>query len=461
MKERILPKIIITGASGIIGRYIIEDLCEYYHIYALARRTQHEAGVLTHKNVRWILSDVGNPSSLGRVMQNIKNEGDVDFVIHLAAYYDFTNEPHPEYERTNVQGTRLMLEHAKDLNIKRFIFPSSVAACKFPPLGEAVNERTPPDADFHYAVAKRKCEKMLREYSEYFPCTSIRLAAVFSDWCEYGPLYMFLKTWLSSSWDARILGGSGDSAIPYVHINCVSRVIDIILEKSEQLPRFDTYVVCTDGSTSHQELYDLATRLYFGEIKHPIFFPKWLAAIGVYCRYFLGAMIGKKPFVRPWMMKLIDLKLTAESAYTRKTLGWEPPARLYILRRLLILIENLKSAPVQWHQKNISALEKTSLERPNLVLAELMLHMQREICNRIMRHMLSPERSEQFKSYYELQDPNKVMHYIEVVYNLLVASVRNGDRFSLVTYARSLAGRIGSQRRSVFAGDLRSFSGQL
>ncbi len=31
------------------------------------------------------------------------------------------------------------------------------------------------------------------------------------------------------------------------------------------------------------------------------------------------------------------------------------------------------------------------------------------------------------------------MWYIEVVYNLLIASVRNGDRYSLVNYARSLA----------------------
>ena len=68
-----------------------------------------------------------------------------------------------------------------------------------------------------------------------------------------------------------------------------------------------------------------------------------------------------------------------------------------------------------------------------------MQRMHREICSRIMRHMLSPNHTEQFRSYYELQDPNKVMLYIEVVYNLLITSVRNGDRYSLVNYARSLS----------------------
>jgi len=115
MGKRKLPKILVTGASGTIGRNLLEDLCEYYYIYALARRTQQDAGVLTHKNIEWILVDIAREASLTKVIENIKNKGQVDFVIHLAGYYDFGNEPHPEYERTNVQGTRLMLEHSKKL----------------------------------------------------------------------------------------------------------------------------------------------------------------------------------------------------------------------------------------------------------------------------------------------------------------------------------------------------------
>ncbi|MBW1751523.1 MAG: NAD(P)-dependent oxidoreductase [Deltaproteobacteria bacterium] len=439
MGKRKLPKIIVTGASGTIGRNLIEDLCEYYYIYALARRTQQDAGVLTHKNVEWLLVDIARESSLTKVIENINNKGQVDFVIHLAAYYDFGNEPHPEYERTNVQGTRLMLEHSKELGIKRFIYPSSIAACNFPPPGKAVNESSPLDADFPYAITKRKCEEMLKEYSVSFPCSVLRLAAVYTDWCEYGPLYMFLKTWLSSSWGSQIIGGKGESAMPYVHINCVSKAISIVLEKSDLLPQFDIYVVSPDSPTSHQELYDLAVRLYFGEIKHPIFVPKWIAKIGVYAQDFFRGLIGKRPFVRPWMMKYIDLKLNVESDYTRKALGWESPQRLHIMRRLLFLIENLKSSPHQWHQMNIAALEKTSLERPNLILIELMKSMQKEITDRILAHLISPEHADQFKHYYELQDPNKIKWYIEVVYNLLIASVRNGDRSVLLNYARSLA----------------------
>ncbi len=431
--------ILVTGASGFVGRNVLEELCQDHYIYALARRTQQEAGVKTHQNIEWILVDIGHQSSLAKVIERIKTDGGVDFIIHLAAYYDFDNKSNQEFERTNVFGTRLLLEHAKELGIERFIYASSIAASNFPPPGKVLNEQSPLDANFPYAVSKQKGEQLLKEYSKSFPCSSIRLAAVYGDWCEYGLLYILLKTWLSSSWRSRILVGKGESAVPYIHVSCVANVIARVLEKSDHLSQFDIYLASPEGATSHTELFDMVTRYYFGEIKHPVFMPKWMAALGVNILYFLGRLIGKRPFERPWMIKYVDLKLTVETAYTLKTLGWEPKARYHIMRRLLFLLENLKSFPVQWDQKNIAALTKPSLERPNLILAELMQNIQEEVTSRILENMVSPDHTDQFKQYHDIQNPTKVRWYIEAVYNLLIASVRNGDRYALINYARSLA----------------------
>ena len=67
----------------------------------------------------------------------------------------------------------------------------------FPKDGEVIDEHTPVDADFPYAVTKKKAEELVKSHSQYFPCSIVRFAAVYSDWCEYGPLYMFLQTWFS------------------------------------------------------------------------------------------------------------------------------------------------------------------------------------------------------------------------------------------------------------------------
>jgi nucleoside-diphosphate-sugar epimerase len=46
--------LILTGASGFIGRALIHRLSERYHVYALARRSQAQAEIPEHRNIDWI-----------------------------------------------------------------------------------------------------------------------------------------------------------------------------------------------------------------------------------------------------------------------------------------------------------------------------------------------------------------------------------------------------------------------
>ena len=54
--------------------------------------------------------------------------GRVDVMIHLAAYYDFSGEEHPEYRRTNVVAMESLLDACRRFDLEHFIFASSVAA---------------------------------------------------------------------------------------------------------------------------------------------------------------------------------------------------------------------------------------------------------------------------------------------------------------------------------------------
>lgn len=432
-----LPVIIVTGASGFIGRHFLEQAKENHIIYALARRTMHEVGVKPHKNIKWFLVDIGEIKLLTEVIWTIQKENKVDYLIHLAAYYNFANTDHPEYERSNVLGTQYMIDFAKSLNISRMIFASSVAACLFPAEGESIDEQTPPDADFPYAVTKKKGEEMCRELSSEIPCSVVRFAAAFSDWCEYGPLYMFLKTWFSGGWNSMILGGKGESAVPYIHVNCLVKLLLTILKKSDSLPQFDTYVASPNGSTSHNDLFTLSTRLYFGKTNRSFHIPKLLAAPGVYALFLLGSLIRRPPFERPWMMKYIDKKLTVDSTYTQNTLDWEPQTRRTIERRMLHLIEHLKSFPAEWQRRNQLALERLTIERPNLHIAETMQRLHEPIIQSVIDEMEDPKKNEIFPHYQQME-PDNLEWYLGIYYNLLVTSVRTGDRMSLVNYSRFL-----------------------
>ena len=221
-------------------------------------------------------------------------------------------------------GLRNVLLLSSAIGVPRFIFSSSVAACRIPPLGHVITEETPPHGGHVYAVTKREGEAMMFEFSDRLHPVIVRFAALFSDWCEYPPLFMFLKTWLSSAWNRNILGGQGQSAIPYLHVK------DLMFFLLEVIARFDTLRPCEiliaspDGATSHRELYEAATLAYAGSRQKPIFMPRPLCGPGMWARDLFGRLTGDRPFERPWMSEYIDTVMAIDASRTRRRLDWAP-----------------------------------------------------------------------------------------------------------------------------------------
>ena len=145
-----LPRILITGASGFIGRHLLEVLKEDFEIIGLARRSQVHCGAPIHKNITWNQVDIADREALKAVFRDIRESGGAQYVMHLAAHYDFTGEDHPEYYRTNVDGLRNVLDLCRRLRPRCFIFSSSTAACLFPEPGQALTENSVPDGDHIY-----------------------------------------------------------------------------------------------------------------------------------------------------------------------------------------------------------------------------------------------------------------------------------------------------------------------
>lgn len=433
-----LPGLVITGASGFIGRHVIEAAKGKFRLFCLARRSQKEAGIPEYDNLRWTQVDVSRWETMREVVRCIKDHGGADFVLHLAGYYDFSNRPNPEYERTNVTGTRHALKLAKQLGIRRFLFASSLAGCKFKGTSEPVTEETPLNADFPYAVSKRKGEEMLKEYTEWFPCTTIRFAAVYSDWCEYPPLYMFLSTWLGSKWNARILGGKGNSAITYLHIQDLIKLFFRIFQISDSLPRLSTCLASPNGTVSHLELYKTSTRYFMGhDTPPPVKLPKPVAALGILVRQYLGEWLSNPPFERRWMIEYIDKQLVVDASQTHKTLKWQPAPRLEIVRRLLFLIEKLKNHPDAWYLKNHAVLQRVA-QRPNLLIYNALVDIREELCDNLVGYMTDPQNQQEFERLNKM-DMDLLKWNMELVYQVLITTVRTRNRNLMLNYARVIA----------------------
>ncbi len=294
-------------------------------------------------------------------------------------------------------------------------------------------------AEYAYAKSKRKGEQMCKDYSEFFSCYPIRFAAVFSDWCEYAPLYKFLQTWLSRKIESRILAGRGKSAIPYIHVNDLISLFRKVIKKYQDLPNYKIFMASPDGSTSHLELYNVATGYFFGKVIKPQFISKLLAYPGIGAKYLLKYLnlTSDEPFEKIWMIKYIDLALNIDSSHTRNILDWEPTPRYHINRRLLFLIEMIKSHGEEWALKNEVALHKVA-RRTNMIIYEALTKSKNTLLTIIIDKIKSPNNSGMFGKYNELDD-NDFQCYMSTLYHLLMATVRSNDRNLMLKYIDDIA----------------------
>ncbi len=433
-----LPVIVLSGASGFIGSEVLNSLKEEYYFYALARRSQKAAGIPVHPNILWIRVDIANEPEIDKVFTEIVSNGGADYFIHLAGFYDFENKPNPEYTRTNVVGTRIVLQAAVKLNLKRFVFASSLATIKFFDSERLINEHSISDAEYPYARSKQSGEKLVKEYSKHFPCTTIRLAAIFSDWCEYLPLYWLLTVWLSNRWDRRLLVGQGTAAIPYLHITDLISLFNCVLKRVGELPVYHILNASPRTSASQRTLFKAAHHYSYFHPVEPVYIPKWFAAMGIIFRNLVGKITGNQPFERLWMMKYVDKQLIVDSIETEKLVHWKPTKRLGITRRLLFLIAKMKSNPFEWHYKNKKRLTAAPTESQYLKIYEAMIQLKEEMLQEIIEQLTAKENAALFPNYQKMSEEYRC-HCVEYIFKMLETDIRTGERSYIMDYGEHLA----------------------
>ena len=178
-------KILVTGGTGFLGAYILGELVQNgYSVRAIHRQgtVPFFMPAAIREKVEWIRCDVRDTIGLEDAMTG------VDAVIHAAAKISFSKNERRELWSINIDGTANVVNTALELNIRRFLYVSSVAALGRTGLGEQVTEdKSWEDNRYNtnYAISKFHGEmEVWRGIGEGLPAVIVNPSTIlgYGDW---------------------------------------------------------------------------------------------------------------------------------------------------------------------------------------------------------------------------------------------------------------------------------------
>ncbi len=150
-------KVFVTGATGFVGSHVASALAaqgaELRLLLRPGSRTQNIDGLRAER----FAGDLRTPELLRPGMEGC------ELVFHVAADYRLWIPRPEEMYRTNVEGTRGLLQAAREAGVRRVVYTSSVATMGFRSDGQPVDEDAPVTLDDmvgHYKRTKFMAEQV-------------------------------------------------------------------------------------------------------------------------------------------------------------------------------------------------------------------------------------------------------------------------------------------------------------
>ena len=286
-----MPRILVTGATGFIGSFIVEEaLNKGMEVWAAMRKTS---------SLEYL-----RDSRIHRIELNLSSEDDLknqlkdhpfDYVVHAAGVTKCIHQE--DFYRINTEGTKNLVNAIRTLKmpLKRFVYLSSLSI--FGPIREQqpyqeITEADTPQPNTAYGKSKLLAEQFLdgineslKADEEPFPYVILRPTGV------YGPRekdYFLMAKSIKGHSDFSV--GYKQQDITFVYVQDVVQAVFLAIDYGKTGRKYflsdgEVYQSSTFSNLIHQAL----GRPWWIRIKAPI----WILRVVTFFGEHIGRMTGK------------------------------------------------------------------------------------------------------------------------------------------------------------------------
>ena len=264
-----MRNLLITGGCGFIGSHFVRLVLrerQHYRVFNLdlltyagnlenlasEKRTQEDSGY------RFVPGDIADASLVTRLMQ----EENIDTIVNLAAetHVDRSLLDSAPFLRTNVEGTRVLLEAASSRSVERFLQVSTDEVYGSLMSSEpSFTEENPLKSNSPYAASKAAADLLVRAYHRSYGVQTL----ITRCGNNYGPYQFpekFLPLFITNALDDRPLPlyGDGQQIRDWIHVEDHTRAL---LDVLEQGTPGQIYNISANGEKTNQQMAEWVLRL--------------------------------------------------------------------------------------------------------------------------------------------------------------------------------------------------------
>ncbi len=327
-------KAFVTGATGFVGSHVARELANQGADLRLLVRASSPTRNIDGLHAERVVGDLRESGSLRTAIAGC------DVVFHVAADYRLWTRDAADMQsmyRSNVEGTRALIDAARQAGVRRIVYCSSVATMGFTGNGHPADENSPvrlQDMIGHYKRSKFIAEQVAIEAGKsggdvvvVNPTTPVGEGDV-----KPTPTGRIILDFLKRKFPAYV-----DTGLNLVDVRQVARGHIAALEKATPGER---YILGGQNLTLKQILDKLAaiTGLAAPRIRLPYVFA---LAAGAGDTFVSGRLLHREPRVTLDAVRMGRKKMWVSSEKAQRELGWS-----------IVAVDDALRRAAEWFQAN-------------------------------------------------------------------------------------------------------------